>query len=193
MKKENLFHGFIIIFILLIIYSIQKRSPYVLDLSASVIILIFLFKSYKEFNLNNAIFSLIFLSLLSHNLGVFGFYNNSPVYFQYDHLTHFIGGFSLSLFFLNYFSRWSKNKAIIILLALCTALGVGSVIEIIEYLGYLVFGQGDGLFYFGGTGDLGFKQDPLIGAWINSSLDMIFNLIGGLFGIIIYFFMKLFK
>ena len=130
-------------------------------------------------------FFLFFLALLFHNFGVFGFYNKYPLYFQYDYITHFFGGLALGIFFFNFFKKNIDGKVLVLFLSLLATLGVGSIIEIIEYSGYLFLGQGDGFFYFGGKGDLG-RKNSMTEAWSNSSIDMIFNLIGGIIGIIIY-------
>ena len=192
MRKEKLFYFlFLLSFILIIFYAFySKNFEYILDTTVSIILLSVLFFYYQDFYLNKIIFILIFISLLLHDLGVFGFYNKSPLFFQYDHLTHFVGGFSLSILFVNLFNNLKTNKNLLFLLALLTALGVGSIIEMSEYVGYLTLGEGEGFFYFGGTGDVNY--DSIGGAWINSSVDQIFNLFGGIFGLLIYALIKKF-
>lgn len=194
MNKEKLYISFVILFVLLIFYSVFSGFyHYILDLSASILVISLLFLFYKHFRLDHFIFILIFIALLLHNFGLFGFYNNTPIYFSYDRLTHFFGGFSLSFMFLNYFkiyfNKSKQNNLILIICSILIVLGIGSIIEIIEYLGYIILGQGEGFFYFGGTGDLGVNQNQL-SAWINSSFDMIFNLLGTLFGLVFYFIWK---
>jgi uncharacterized membrane protein YjdF len=86
----------------------------------------------------------------------------------------------------NLFSNKIKTKFhILLILAVLASLGVGSVIEISEYVGFLFVGEGEGFFYFGGTGDITQKENT-DGAWVNSSIDMIFNLIGSLAGLSIF-------
>jgi len=100
------------------------------------------------------------------------------------------------VFFLNYIKTFFKKskieKTILILIAILAALGIGSIIELSEYLGYLFLGQGEGFLYFGGTGDLTGNYN-LGGAWINSSVDMIFNLVGSFAGLVAYFVYEKFK
>jgi len=189
MKKEKLlFITFLAIFTSLFLFSLFSKYKYLIDSFVAATIIIFLFSFYKEFNLSKTIFSLIFVSLLLHNLGVFGFYNVSPFSFSYDKLTHFVGGFSLAIFFVNLFSKKIKtNFYFVILFAVFASLGVGSIIEISEYAGFLLVGEGEGFFYFGGTGDIT-QRDNLDGAWVNSSIDMVFNLIGSLAGLSAFIF-----
>ena len=197
MKKETLIYILsVLAFCFIISYSIISRTfYYIADSTISILVLTILFFLYPKFNLNKTVFILIFLALLFHNLGVFGFYSSSPFPFSYDKLTHFVGGFSLSIFFINYiriFFRNSKTeKTILILIAILAALGIGSIIEVTEYFGYLLLGQGEGFLYFGGTGDLTGNYN-LGGAWINSSVDVAFNLVGALVGFIVYFICKKF-
>ena len=189
MKKEKLlFISFLVIFTALFIFSFFSRYKYLIDSLVATSIIIFLFSFYKELNLTKTIFSLIFVSLLLHNLGVFGFYNQSPLPFSYDRLTHFVGGLSLALFFINFFNKNLKTKFFfLVLFAVAASLGVGSIIEISEYIGFLFVGEGEGFFYFGGTGDITLKGN-LDGAWVNSSTDMIYNLLGSLAGLSIFLF-----
>ncbi|MBI2672393.1 DUF2238 domain-containing protein [Candidatus Woesearchaeota archaeon] len=195
MKKETYIYILAVLaFCFIIIYSIlSKTFYYIADSATSIIVITILFLLYHKFNLNKTIFILIFLAMLFHNLGIFGFYGNSPFPFPYDNLTHFVGGFSLSIFFINYIKTFFKKsrteKAILILIAVLAALGIGSIIEMTEYIGYLTLGQGEGFLYFGGTGDVTGDYN-LGGAWINSSVDMLFNLIGALSGLIVYFIYK---
>src|SRR3989344_2919738 len=164
MKKENIiFIFFILVFVFIIFYSIySKIFEYILDSSVSMFLITILFILYRKLDLNKVIFSLIFLALFFHDLGIFGFYNNSPFTFQYDHLTHFVGGFSISVLLVNYLKKYFSNKKInnifLIIIAFLATLGIGSIIEIIEYAGYLVFGEGQGFLYFGGTGDIVFNS-----------------------------------
>lgn len=194
MRNENgIYILFVFCFIFIISYSIYaKIYAYILDSLVSIAIISILILFYKSLNLNKLIFIFSFLALLSHNLGVFGFYANSPFTFEYDHLTHFLGGFALCLVFLNFlncfFSKEKKTNLFLGLTAFLAALGFGSIIEITEYVGYLILGKGEGMFYFGGTGDLsGLVENA---AWINSSLDMVFNLIGALFALFACFIFR---
>jgi len=198
MKKETYIYILAVLtFCFIILYSIlTKTFYYIADSLISIIILTILFLSYRHFNLNKTIFILLSLSMLLHNFGVFGFYSESPFSFSYDKLTHFVGGFALAVFFLNYIKTFFKKskieKTILILIAILAALGIGSIIELSEYLGYLFLGQGEGFLYFGGTGDLTGNYN-LGGAWINSSVDMIFNLVGSFAGLVAYFVYEKFK
>ena len=193
MKKEFLLYClFVLSFLIIFFYTIYaKIFEYLLDSTFSILIISFLLLFYKQLNLNRISFSLIFVALIFHDLGIFGFYNQSPFIFPYDNLTHFLGGFSLTILFLNYFSKFSNknfNKYFLFLASFLCALGVGAVIDLVDYFGFLFLGEGQGVFYFGGTGDL--INNNLGSAWINSSIDNLFNLIGALIGIMFYFIFK---
>ena len=85
---------------------------------------------------------------------------------------------------------------IIIFLA---ALGVGSLIEETEFLGFLKFGTGEGLLKFGGLGDTPLNDEMLRdidiigGGWINTMWDLTYNSLGALFGVIFMYTIYLYK
>ena len=71
------------------------------------------------------------------------------------------------------------------------SLGVGALIEQMEYIGYLKFGTGEGLLRFGGLGDTTVNEEQLRamdiigGGWINTMIDLNYNFLGSLIGLVI--------
>ena len=88
----------------------------------------------------------------------------------------------------------SSTRTITILVIMMFAtMGVGSLVEMTEFWGYLYLGEGDGVLFFGG-GD----TDPVLinevgGGWINAMEDLVNNFLGGLLAIIIFIFVNLTK
>ncbi len=203
-KNKLIFILGLIIFIFFGIYSYYSNvKDYINDSIFFSVILILLFFIRKKINLTPISFSLLILALLSHLSGVFGFYNNSPILIQYDHFTHFIGLFATSILIYNlmekYFTKNKYSNFFIILIIFFTSLGIGSLIEQVEYIGYLKFGTGAGLFKFGGLGDTIINEENLRdidiigGGWINTMLDLNYNFIGSLAGIIFIYLINKFK
>ncbi len=141
-------------------------------------------------------FTLVILGMLSHGLGVFGFYGQSPVPIQWDHITHFLSIFAFTLMIFSYLEQWMDTKLLtkrnitLIILVFFAASGVGALIELSEFLGYLKYGFGEGAFAFGpGDGFETFTKNntdviaDLGGGWINTGWDLIFNTLGILLGI----------
>ena len=87
---------------------------------------------------------------------------------KFENFLHFFGGFTLAIIadriLREKLSRIKRFTLIIIL-----ALGIGAITEIVEWSGYTILGEGEGLFFFG-VGD----ED----SWNNTIIDMIFNMLG---------------
>ncbi len=158
--------------------------------------------TYKTFRMNTPIFTLLVIGHILHACGIFGWYHTSPLPIQWDHITHFFGTMPYALLFFNFFGQWADAKWLtkknILLLAsvFLAAMGVGAIVELSEFVGYLSLGFGDGAFMFGtGDGIAGMEGTDLIdaigGGWINEGWDFIFNTIGILFGILLMIISKL--
>jgi len=99
---------------------------------------------------------------------------------NYDLLVHFFGFFFFTLgVILIYFKGRVPAKAILPLLL--AMLGVGAMIEITEYIGYVYLDYGNGWLQFG-DGD----SDPGFGPWEDSMTDMMSNIMGIMCVIIVY-------
>jgi len=169
----------IIVFVLFIFLAIFTGvKDYINDSILFTIVILFMYKFRKILSLSKISFILIGLSMALHNLGVFGFYGKFE---WYDILTHVFGLSAVG--FTMFFTLEDKIKPIIflILIVLIASGGVGVIIENIEYGGYVLLGQGEGLFLYG-EGDFQGEKDA---AWIDSMQDLIRNWIGALLGILI--------
>ena len=80
-----------------------------------------------------------------------------------------------------------------------SSLGIGSLIETSEFLGFLKFGFGEGFLKFGGLGDTPLTEstlrdlDIIGGGWINTMWDLFYNTLGSLFGAIFMYVLYLYK
>ncbi len=187
----------ILLFILFAFYAYSSNvKEYINDSIILIILLTTLYFLRKQFTLSPTIFIILILAMASHDAGVFGFYSNSPIPIQYDHFTHFIGMFAVSLLIFNlfkkYFSSSKLNNVLILIMVILASLGIGSLIESIEYLGFLKFGTGPGLLKFGGLGDTITEEtlrdiDLIGGGWINTMEDLIYNFLGAFLGTILMY------
>ena len=194
----------VIIFLLFVVYSfLSNVKDYINDSIILLILITLIFLLRKHFDLSSLTFILLIVAFISHNSGVFGFYNNSPLPIQYDHFTHFIGLFSISVLFFNFFKKYfsanKTNNILILLMILLASLGIGAVVEEVEFLGFLKFGTGDGFLKFGGLGDTQLTEqnirdiDIIGGGWINTMWDLIYNFLGALVGVIFMYLLYLYK
>ncbi len=190
----------LIIFLVLIVFLalFSHNTDYFKDFLFSSALMVVFFLIYEKLRLTPLTYSLVGFSLLVHNLGVFGFYANSPFNIPYDTITHFIGLFTAALVIANVLSvnlskdkKFKLNDFVILFLVFLGALGVGSIIENMEYGGYLIWGEGEGFFEFG-KGDYQELSDPdkltLIvgGGYFDAMQDLIANLAGALLGVVLF-------
>ncbi len=194
----------IVLFLIIAFYSyISQITEYISDALISIAIIVFVFLVRKQLNLTHTSFILLILALLFHDFGVFGFYNVSPILIQYDHFTHFFGLFAISVIIFNLLKQQFTNSKLanllLIFIMFTSSLGIGSLVEQVEYIGYLKFGTGPGLLRFGGYGDTPFNEadlramDIVGGGWINTMLDLNYNFIGAFAGILVMYLINKFK
>ena len=205
-KNKNfpvLIIGYLVfIFYILASYYLNV-TEYVGDSIIAIILLTIIFFFGKNLRLNRIPFSFLIMALALHTSGVFGWYGASPFFIQYDHITHFVGLLVVSILVYNFLSQYfTKNKVhnfIILVMILLVSLGIGSLVEEIEYIGYLKLGTGQGLLRFGGLGDTPFDDENLRamdiqgGGWINTMIDLNYNFIGALSGTLLMYLINKFK
>jgi len=171
---------------------------YAADALFSIGFILFLHVSFRFWRLNTFVYTLLILGFASHLMGVFGWYNASPIPLQWDHVTHGLPMFAFTALFYN-FARpwmterfWSTKTWSVLLIVLLAGLGVGSLVENLEFTGYLTLGEGEGALFFGGAGDgvpLTSSQEEVIqnlgGGYINTEMDLVWNLFGALAAVLV--------
>ncbi|MFH1592481.1 MAG: hypothetical protein ABIB47_03895 [Candidatus Woesearchaeota archaeon] len=206
MKKSTLiiFLVGILVFLFYAWYSYSSGvTDYISDSVILIGLLIVLFLVNRALNLSNFSLILVILGAVSHLSGVFGWYNASPFILQYDHVTHLVGLFAISAVVFDilkpYFGKKRFLNFVLLLMIFFASLGIGSIIEQVEYVGYLKFGTGAGLLRFGGLGDTPFNEENLRamdivgGGWINTMLDLNYNFLGALAGTLVMYLINKFK
>ncbi len=155
------------IFIILSIKYAFLRSKWILDVLGSLIILGIFYKFYNKLHQDSISYFCLILVMVLHDLS---FYGESIFGITFENYMHFFGGFTIAIIADRFFNeKLSKAKRFTMLVIF--ALGVGAIVEIIEWIGFIILGRGEGLFYFG-VGD--------INAWHNTIIDLIFNAFGAI-------------
>jgi len=155
---------------------------------------------YELMQLSPVTYSLLILGPVPHALGTFGWYAHSPLPIAWDHFTHLAGLFPLALAFLLCFSQWmdsevfTKKNALIVASVFLLVAGIGAMIELSEFAGYLALGFGEGGFRFGpgdgfeGPAGADFTDAQAVtnigGGWINTGWDLIYNTLAVLAGML---------
>src|SRR5574342_1031246 len=192
----------LLIFILMIPLAIMNGVyGFIPDLATFIIMVLFYRWTFYAFRMNVPIFTLLVIGHILHASGIFGWYHISPVPIQWDHITHFFGALPYALLFFRWMEQWmdsrffSKKNLLILMAIFLAATGVGAVVELSEFLGYLQLGTGEGAFQFGpGDGIEGKTGSDLIdtlgGGWINEGWDFVYNTIGILVGMAIMLILR---
>ena len=178
-------------------------TSYVLDVKDYIndgVIIIFLlslvFFAWDSLKLRSWVYLLIAFGFLLHNLGVFGFYNISPVFIQWDHVTHFFGELAMGVFVFNYlyrggvFSGDRLQTFYLCTVAVLAAMGLGVFVEFLEFGGYFFIGEGAGVLGHG-LGDI--NTEFINSEWFNTMFDLIYNFIGAVVGVTIAYFVSRIK
>jgi hypothetical protein len=172
------------------------------DLCMFILITLFYRWTFYAFRMNVPIFTMLIIGHIMHACGIFGWYHISPVPIQWDHVSHFFGALPYALLFFRWMEQWmdtrfvSKKNLLILMAVFLAASGVGAVVELSEFVGYLQYGTGDGAFQFGPGDGLAGKEgsdliDSLGGGWINEGWDFIYNTIGITIGMLIMIVLRL--
>jgi len=172
------------------------------DFVLFIILTLFYYWIYDVSRMNMPIFTMLIIGHLLHAGGIFGWYHISPIPIQWDHITHFFGAFPYALLFFRWMKQWMDEKfftrknLLLLIAVFLAAMGVGAVVELSEFIGYLALGFGEGAFKFG-AGDSVVGASDLIdlvgGGWINEGWDFIFNTIGIIVGMGIMMTIQLVK
>jgi len=192
--------------LIFIIGLFRYQTGFIKDLFFTAFLVVVLFLLYKHLKLTPVVYLLVCFSLLVHNMGAFSFY--APLFgIPYDNITHVLGLFSVTLMIANFFSfGFTKSRKlctkdfVLFSMIFLAGLGIGALVETMEYTGYLVWGQGEGFFQFG-SGDYQEvnttdKLTQIVGGgYFDTMDDLIHNIIGGacavaLFGVNFFVFKK---
>ena len=189
----------VIIFLLMILMSfIWGNTGFVPDMIAFIVLALFFYFTYDKWNLNLPIYTMLIAGFIPHALGFMGFYASTPIGIQWDHVTHIMPIFAFALLFFNFLYQWMDRKfftqktIFLILVVLLAASGIGVIIELVEFSGFMVYGFGEGALAFG-TGDAGPGQlvtsveaiEEYGVGWFNTMYDLIWNSIGALSAVVL--------
>jgi hypothetical protein len=196
LKKQHII--LMITFVLIFIIGLFRyKTGFIKDLFFTAFLALVLCLLYKKLKLTPVTYSLICLSFIVHNMGAFTFY--APLFgIPYDVITHILGLFSATLAVADFFSfgftkskKFHSDDAVLLLMIFLAGLGIGALVETMEYTGYLMWGQGEGFFQFGSGDYEGLNTTDKLtqivgGGYFDTMTDLIHNMIGGMLAIILF-------
>jgi hypothetical protein len=188
------------IYIMLFIYNYLRNNQWWIDNLAAISFLTFVFMINRWLKLGKLGFLLFNFALLAHNLGTFGFYAWTWSIFAYDNLVHILSSIVAAYILFNFIARKlhirkdqmvrdtviDEHKAVLFFLVIASVAMLGTLVEMIEYVGFMYLGPGEGLFFVG-EGDSGFVGD-VAGQYIDTMEDIFVNTLGSIIGSIIYYY-----
>ncbi|MBU4502740.1 MAG: hypothetical protein KKA79_09140 [Nanoarchaeota archaeon] len=199
-KIYIIYSFFLILNILLFTYNIINKTQWALDILFSTLIITGILLASKKLEITPLGFLLINLGFLLHNLGSFGFYSKTFGSFEYDNIVHLFASITAAYVVFNLIGhklhikknkRIKKtvidyNKILLILLVIASVSMLGTLVELIEFSGFLYLWEGEGLFFIG-IGDSNHGGDTIEGQYVDTMNDIFVNTIGSIIGIILFY------
>lgn len=189
LNKKLIFVISLLLFIILGISNYINNNSWYIDSIFAIFVLLILIVMDKWLNLRKIDIFLVTIALIVHNLGSFNFYALKIFEIEYDNIVHFvssvIGAFILCGIILRKYN--DKIKPILLIITVISIVSTfGVFVEELEYLGCIVFGEGEG-FLRVGSGDYG-KFVNIESQYVDTMDDLYVNFIGSIFGVVLYYF-----
>jgi hypothetical protein len=171
---------------------------YIFEIFFFAAVTLFLHASFRFWRLNTPVYALFPLSFALHLMGIFGWYDHSPLFLPWDHVTHLVPLFTITVFFFNFLRPhmgerfWSAKTWAMLCVVLFVGMGVGAAVENVEFVGFLSLGFGQGGLFMGGAGD-GLPLDQSMsdaiqeigGGYLNTEYDLVWNLFGTIAALVV--------
>jgi uncharacterized membrane protein YjdF len=186
--KVFVFLFFSVILLVFLSYSFLFQASAVFEILIAIACLALIFLFDRRYNLSLSSIVLLSCGALLNPLGIFGLYSyfilSGPV--GYDKVIHFFSAFALTYGILDIQKENMSflNYAVAVLIVM----GLGSFIEIVEFIGEIYFGIDTGGI-FNMVDSLPSVKSDL--QRYDTHYDMIFNLIGAISSVLFVFFRDL--
>ncbi|MBU2561752.1 MAG: DUF2238 domain-containing protein [Nanoarchaeota archaeon] len=199
-ERYGVFFVFLAVYISLAIYNLVNGSQWFFDNLVAIVFLVFMFLIARWLLLTPGSFIMFNLALTLHNLGTFGLYGTTLDGFFYDNIVHFFGALVAAWIIFNFVSarlhiKWQKDvkrtvvdehKVVLIFLVFASVAMLGSVVELVEFGGFVFLGPGEGIFFVG-SGDGGYNVEDFKMQYYDTMEDMIVNALGSFAGVLMFY------
>lgn len=162
------------------LYIFQQNTEFILYLSSMTLFILFVFITDYKINYPDSILIGLIIWAFLHMSGGGIVVNNAVLYhymiipisenlIRYDQLVHMFGSIVITFFMSHVFTRYllpdiHKSPNVLALILIFSAIGMGSINENIEFFMTIILPQTN------------------VGGYINTSFDLLFNLMGALIG-----------
>lgn len=202
-QRRSIFVFFIVLYISFAIYSFLHTSQWFFDNLVAIAFTILVFSIYDWAMLSWRTFLLFNIALLLHNLGTFGFYTFGSGFFAYDSIVHLFGSMVAAYIIFNLVSLKlhstgrkrvrqtviDEHKLLLIFLVMASVAMLGTIVELIEFGGFIFLGNGEGMF-FTGSGDGGYTTDDFNAQYFDTMSDIIVNMVGSIVGVVMFYMVR---
>lgn len=157
--------------------SLGADPDFVFDKFLSAGFFVLLIVLYERFHLNLKLIIPVVFAVGLHQAKLYG-----AVFFgfiQFDMVMHVIGAFAVALVMYQWLiheERSMRHWKKVAFITLLVVMGIGAVLEIVEFFGYANLPEGGGILHYG-EGDEG--------GWSDTAQDMMFNAVGGIVGVVV--------
>lgn len=159
------------------VLSLGADPDFVFDKFLSAGFFVVLLVLYERFRLNLKLIISVVFAIGLHQAKLYG-----DVYFgfiQFDMIMHVVGAFAVALIIYQWFiheERSTRHWKKVAFVTILVVMGIGAVLEIVEFFGYANLPEGGGILHYG-EGDEG--------GWSDTAQDMMFNAAGALVGVVV--------
>ncbi len=167
------------------VLSFGADPDFVFDKFLSAGFFVILLVLYERFRLNLKLIIPVVFAIALHQAKLYG--NVFFGFIQFDMVMHVVGAFAVALIIYQWLiheersmRHWKKVAFVTILIVM----GIGAVLEIVEFFGYANLPEGGGILHYG-EGDEG--------GWSDTAQDMMFNAAGALIGSVLMCFIAVWK
>jgi uncharacterized membrane protein YjdF len=191
-KLFSLYLPFLLIYIIFAFFSFSNGKTWFYDGLFAVALISVLYFLSSKLKLGKTEFILANLGIIVHLLGFFGAYELTAKIIQYDNFVHIFNGFVVAWIVFNLDAHTvekkllSKHKVFLFFIVITAAVALSLVIELTEYAGFLINGEGEGLFFVG-SGD---ANGPVYGNYADAMDDTVSNIIGAVIGSFAYYLLR---
>ncbi|MBW2972178.1 hypothetical protein KY359_04040 [Candidatus Woesearchaeota archaeon] len=202
-ERYVIFFIFLAVYAGLAIFNFIVKSQWFFDNLVAIAFLLFMFAISGWLLLTKSGFLMFNAALLLHNMGSFGWYARTFDGFAYDNIVHFFGAVVAAWIIFNFVASKlhirkhhrvrntvvDEHKVVFIFLVVASVAMLGTIVEIVEFGGFVLLGPGEGLF-FTGSGDGGYSTDDFELQYRDTMNDILVNTFGSIVGVLMFYKMR---
>ncbi|MFH1063600.1 MAG: hypothetical protein V1729_00805 [Candidatus Woesearchaeota archaeon] len=197
-EKYTIYAIFMSIYASFAVYSLLNSSQWIIDNTVAMVALTGMLIINRWVKLRKTGFILFNIGFLIHNGGTFGLYNLRWGMFAYDNIVHLVGSAVAAYIIFNFIARKlhikkgqrvkstvvDEHKLIMIFLVIASVAMLGTVVELIEFVGFLHLGSDMSM---GGLLNVDAEGETAAKEYMDTMGDIVLNILGSITGVLFYY------